>query len=89
MVQLTDKQHETLKAIADFTKKYGMPPSFAELRVILGISSNQSLLDRLNLLDEKGLVTRDTKRHRSILISAKGTAYLEQNNQSRKMKVNK
>ena len=77
-LQLTDKQYETLKAIADFTKKFSMPPSFAELRVILGISSNQSLLDRLNLLSEKGLVTRDAKRHRSILLSSKGTVYLEQ-----------
>jgi len=75
MCQLTEKQHRTLETIAHFITHRGASPTFAELRTRLGISSNQSLIDRLDSLSRRGLVTRDPKRHRSIVLGPKAKEY--------------
>jgi SOS-response transcriptional repressor LexA len=75
MNQLTEKQQYTLETIAQFIGQRGISPTFAELRTKLGISSNQSLIDRIVLLEQKELVVRNPKQHRSISLGPKATEY--------------
>lgn len=55
---LTDKQLNTLHAIEKFIFENGMSPTLAELHPILGVSSNQSIINHLNVLEEKGFIER-------------------------------
>ncbi len=55
---LTDKQLETLKAIEKFISENGMPPTLLELQSMLGVSSNQAIINHLTALEEKGHIQR-------------------------------
>ena len=61
--------------IAQFIGQRGISPTFSELRTKLGISSNQSLIDRIVPLERKGLVVRSPKQHRSIFLGPRATEY--------------
>lgn len=65
---ITQKQKEALKAIYDSIKDSGFPPTLADLRLRLGVSSNQSVLNFLEVLEGKGFITREEGQARSIRI---------------------
>jgi len=75
MDQLTEKQQYTLETIAQFIGQRRVSPTFTELRMRLGISSNQSLIDRLVSLERKGLLVRNPKQYRSISLGPNATEY--------------
>jgi hypothetical protein len=75
MITLSEKQRQTLEAIVGYIGERGMAPTFAELRSILEIDSNQTLIDRLDSLSRKGLVTRTARQHRSISLGPKAGEY--------------
>lgn len=56
--ELTDKQKETLEVIESYITSNGIPPTFAELQVLLNVSSNQAVLNHLSALEEKGYIER-------------------------------
>ena len=58
-VSITKRQKQFLLAIYDSLKDEGYPPTFEELRGRFNISSNQAILDHLNALETKGLISRD------------------------------
>jgi len=52
--ELTQKQIETLRAISSFMDDNGVPPTLKELGRILGVRSDQTVIDRLAHLEAKG-----------------------------------
>jgi SOS-response transcriptional repressor LexA len=75
MDKLTGKQQQTLMVIARLTTQRGTPPTFVELREELGIKSNQSLIDRILLLERKELLARSPGQRRSIILKPKAAEY--------------
>lgn len=55
---LTGKQKETLQVIESYISSNGMPPTLAELQILLDVSSNQAVLNHLDALEEKGFIER-------------------------------
>ncbi|MCL5435190.1 MAG: transcriptional repressor LexA [Patescibacteria group bacterium] len=64
---ITERQKVMLSVIYDYIKNTGYPPTFEEMKDKLGVSSNQSVLDLLNKLEEKRAIKRSTSA-RSITI---------------------
>ena len=62
--------------------RQGLPPTFAELREKLGVSSNQTIKDFINALSAKGYVRQESNKARAISISDKG--FEEINNANKK-----
>jgi|GEM_PF-5309683 len=58
---LTTKQLETLKKIEDHIYSNGFSPTMAELKNFLDVSSNQSVINHLDALEEKGYIRREKK----------------------------
>lgn len=77
MSELTKRQKQTLKAIYNSLKTSGYPPTLADLREELNVSSNQSILDLLNNLERKKFIRREEGAARGVKILAKGYEVLE------------
>lgn len=65
---ITKRQTELLSAIYDYIKDTGYPPTFEEMRERLGVSSNQSVMDLLGKLKNRGLIKREEAGARAITI---------------------
>lgn len=65
---LTKRQKQLLEIIYKFIKNTGYPPSFAEMKDNLGVSSNQSIIDLLTKLENQKLLKRNESQARSITI---------------------
>lgn len=74
---ITKRQKEVLKILYGYIKNSGFPPSFEEAKEQLGISSNQSLLDLLRRLEEKGCIKREEGQARGIKILPLGFKILK------------
>ncbi|MBI2097345.1 MAG: repressor LexA [Candidatus Vogelbacteria bacterium] len=57
---ITARQKQLLGVIYDFIKSSGYPPTFAEMRENLGVSSNQSVADLLEKLRQLKIVKKET-----------------------------
>lgn len=51
-----------------YIKNTGYPPTFEEMREALGVSSNQSVVDLLNKLEQKAIIRRSESSARGIAI---------------------
>jgi len=69
---ITKRQKEFLQIIYDFIKDTGFPPSFEEMREKLKVSSNQSVVDLLEKLEQGGAIKRNEGSARSININPLG-----------------
>lgn len=69
---LTRRQKQVLKAIYSSLKDSGYPPTLADLRDKLDVSSNQAVLDFLRLLEEKGFIKKEEGAARGLKILEKG-----------------
>ncbi|MCL4382176.1 MAG: transcriptional repressor LexA [Patescibacteria group bacterium] len=69
---LTKRQKEVLKAIYNSLKDSGYPPTLADLRDKLDVSSNQAVLDFLKILEEKGLIKKEEGAARGLKILKEG-----------------
>lgn len=65
---ITKRQIELLSVIYDYIKGTGYPPTFEEMRERLGVSSNQSVIDLLGKLKDRGLIKREEAGARTIAI---------------------
>ncbi|MCX6762467.1 MAG: transcriptional repressor LexA [Candidatus Moranbacteria bacterium] len=74
---ITSKQKKVLELIYDAIKNSGFPPSFADLKESLKVSSNQSVLNFLKSLEKKGLIKREEGQARGIKILRLGYKILE------------
>lgn len=69
---ITKRQKEVLEAIYNSLKDSGYPPTLADLRDKLDVSSNQSILDFLKILEEKGFIKKEEGAARGLKILEKG-----------------
>ena len=67
-IKVTERQQELLSIIYHYIKDIGYPPTFEEMRQSLKVSSNQSVIDLLVKLEEKGLVKKSEASARGIAI---------------------
>lgn len=65
---ITKRQKDLLTIIYQYIKDTGYPPTFEEMKDRLEVSSNQSVLDLLNKLEEKKIIKRNESMARSIAI---------------------
>lgn len=65
---ITKRQRDLLSIIYKYIKDTGYPPTFEEMRESLGVSSNQSIVDLLNKLEEKSFIKRNESAARGIAI---------------------
>ncbi len=72
MDKITVRQAEVLKLIYKSISDSGYPPTLAELRQSLDVSSNQAVLDILKILEEKGYIKKEEGTARTIRILKKG-----------------
>lgn len=75
--ELTKRQKEVLKIIYFSLKSSGYPPTLADLREELKVSSNQGVLDLLQSLERKGYIKREEGTARGIKILQKGFQALD------------
>ncbi|EKD80689.1 MAG: LexA repressor [uncultured bacterium] len=62
------RQIEMLKILYGYIKDTGYPPTFEEMRELLKVASNQSVVDLLTKLEEKKLIKRSENSARGINI---------------------
>lgn len=77
--KVTSKQKKALKAIYQSIKESGFPPTLADLKEKLDVSSNQSILNFLGILEKKGYIKRDNGIARGIKILPAGFKLLGKN----------
>lgn len=65
---ITNRQIELLSVIYEYIKDTGYPPTFEEMREGLGVSSNQSVIDLLGKLKDRGLIKRGEAGARTVTI---------------------
>lgn len=70
--QITPRQKQLLVIIYDFIKNTGYPPTFEEMRGILNVSSNQSVIDLLEKLKRNRFIQRNESIARSVSILPAG-----------------
>ena len=69
---ITTRQKQLLQVIYDFIKNTGFPPTFEEMREKLNVSSNQSVIDLLEKLEQERAIRRNEGSARSININPLG-----------------
>jgi len=65
---ITKRQKDLLAVIYEYIKSTGYPPAFDEMKDLLGVSSNQSVIDLLDKLERKKILKRKEGAARSIAI---------------------
>lgn len=75
---LTSKQRKVLKAVSDLTIEIGYPPSFTEIAEKLELHSKSTVSGHVDRLCEKGMLTKANKSPRSLLLTEKGKAVLNE-----------
>lgn len=70
--KLTPKQKKVLEFIYTFLESSGFPPSIADLKENLSVSSNQSVLNFLDTLERKGYIKREEGQARGLKILPAG-----------------
>ena len=65
---LTERQKQLLGVIYKYIKDTGYPPTFEEMKDILGVASNQSVIDLLTKLEGQKLIKRNESQARGIVI---------------------
>jgi repressor LexA len=74
----TKRQKELLGIIYDYIKSEGYPPTIGEMKEQLGVSSNQSVLDLLQKLKERGAIRKNESAARGLSILPVGYEVLGQ-----------
>lgn len=72
ITEISKRQLETLNVIYQGQQSSGFPPSMAELRDALSVVSNQSIINLLKALEEKGYIKREEGLARGLKILPKG-----------------
>lgn len=75
---LTKRQKQMLSIIYNHIKDSGYPPTFEEMRESLNVSSNQSVIDLLNKLEQKKVIKRSESAARGLVILPLGYEILKQ-----------
>lgn len=73
----TNKQRKLLEIIYHYIQNSGFPPSFEEMREVMGVKSNQSVVDLLDKLEKQGLIRKNAGAARSLTILPLGYQALD------------
>lgn len=73
---ITKRQKDMLSVLYNYIKDTGYPPTFEEMRPLIGVSSNQSIVDLLRQLERKGFIKKEEGTARGIKILDKGLQVL-------------
>lgn len=65
---VTKKQSELLDFIKRFVAEHGVPPSFDEMADFMSVKSRGNIHRYLEALSERGLIRRDQKYRRSLVV---------------------
>lgn len=68
VLKVTKRQRDLLTILYKYIRDTGYPPTFEEMRESLRVTSNQSVIDLLNHLEDKKLIKRKEGIARSIAI---------------------
>ena len=75
---ISKRQKDLLAVIYEYIKNTGYPPAFDEMKDLLGVSSNQSVIDLLDKLERKEILKRKEGTALSIAILPLGYDILGQ-----------
>ena len=73
---ITEKQKKVLGLIYESITSSGFPPTFADLKELLNLSSNQAVLNYLISLEKQGFIKREEGQARGIKIAPLGLKIL-------------
>jgi len=73
---ITEKQKKVLGVIYESIKDSGFPPTLADLKELLSLSSNQAVLNYLVTLEKQGFIKREEGQARGIKIAPLGLKIL-------------
>jgi repressor LexA len=73
---LTERQRAILRSVRGYTEAYCYPPSMRNIKEELGISSLSVVSYNLDVLEARGLVYRNRRQARSILLTPSARAEL-------------
>ena len=73
---LTSRQLETLTIIHEWWEKHRYGPTFVEIAELLGPIQKNGAIQKVDVLEVKGFVTRERGVHRSTMLTDEGRAYL-------------
>jgi len=69
---MKEKQLKLLQYIRNRSFHLGQGPTFREMREYMGVASNQTIADWLNILEHDGLIRQVKGKFRGIMITPKG-----------------
>jgi len=69
MNELTHRQQQVLDIIADFSSRFGYPPSLREIARLLGVSGTLGISKHLDALERKGHLRRRENSPRGITLT--------------------
>ena len=72
--KLTPRQIETIRHIHDYMSRNGLPPTIDDLRRLMGVASDQGVIEILQRLEDRGIVERTSGQARGLRLTAE--AYL-------------
>ncbi len=78
MKSLSDKQKNILNYIEQYSLEHGFPPAVREICRAVGLSSPSTVHTHINTLCEKGYLSRDTRKPRSLIVTGSKRPVLPQ-----------
>src|ERR1700738_3302162 len=70
--KLTARQIETIRHIHDYMARNGMPPTIGDLARLMGVASDQAVIEILQRLEDRGMIERTSGQARGRRLTAEG-----------------
>jgi DNA-binding MarR family transcriptional regulator len=70
--KLTARQIETIRYIYDYMARNRMPPTIGDLGRLLGVRSDQGVVEILQRLEDRGMIERTSGQARGLRLTAEG-----------------
>lgn len=76
---MTPKQYELFTFIKNRVVHFGKAPTFSEMKEHMGVTSNQTIGDWLQILEREGYIVKNKSKLRGISITDKGMRGFDKN----------
>ncbi len=73
--KMSERQRRILHYLEEFIGENGYPPSIRQIQSALGLSSTSVVDYNLNLLEQRGLITRQRRSSRSITVTGMASSF--------------
>ena len=67
--KLTARQIETIRHIHDYVAQNALPPTIGDLRRLMGVASDQAVIEILQRLEERGMIERTSGQARGLKLT--------------------